>query len=140
MAAILGGQSGDERRPPARDKAVIRVQRAETRKARVDDPQFVAGPGHFVDGNVTSDVRGARQITRVVLASRLDARGDVRGIAKGPDLVARAESHATCVRSQAHRPLEGADQRGQAVRSEERRVGKGRRSWGSANELRSRRM
>ena len=40
----------------------------------------------LVDADVAGDVAGARQEAGVVLAGRLDARGDVRGVAQEPDL------------------------------------------------------
>ena len=56
VAAIFRRQGGDERRPPARHETIAAVEGAETREARVDEPQVVAGPGHFVNLHVTGDV------------------------------------------------------------------------------------
>ena len=91
MAPILRGQSGDKRRPPARDETVGRIERAQAREAGVDDPQFVAGKRELVDANVAGDVRRARNETGIVLADRLDLGGDVGCVAKLPNLVAAAE-------------------------------------------------
>ena len=64
MAAVLGRQRGDERRPPARDEAVVGVEGDEAREARVDDPQLVAGEGQVVDVDVAGDVRAPRAGSR----------------------------------------------------------------------------
>ena len=53
---------------------------------------------------------GARQEAGVVLAGRLDARGDVRGVAQEPDLVAGAEGQPPGIHRQAHGPVERAHQ------------------------------
>ena len=45
-----------------------------------------------------------------MLAGRLDARGDVRGVAQEPDLVARADGQPPGIHRQAHGPLERAHQ------------------------------
>src|SRR5579864_3738967 len=79
MAAVLGGESSDERRPPARHETVVRIERAKAREAGVDDPEFPLTPvpspprgegglcpGHFMYGNVARDVAGAWQKAGVV--------------------------------------------------------------------------
>jgi len=67
----LGGQGGDERRPPPGDEAVVGMERAQAREPGVDDPQFLTGPGEFVDADVPGDVAGARQVAGVVPSGRL---------------------------------------------------------------------
>src|SRR5262249_31523607 len=91
VAAVLGGKGGDERRPPARHETVLGVQRTQAREARVDHPKFVTGPRYLMNADVAGDVAGARQITRIVQAARLDLRGEVGGVPKHPDLAVRAK-------------------------------------------------
>ncbi len=53
---------------------------------------------------------GARQEAGVVPAGRLDARGDVRGVAQEPDLAAGADGQPLGIHRQAHGPVERAHQ------------------------------
>src|SRR5262245_39803866 len=97
MAAVVGSHGGDKRRPPTRHEAVGRVEGAEARESRTDEPEFllpsplwgeglgVRGcPRHLVDADVAGDMRRSRQETGVVRTGRLDARGDVRCIPEDP--------------------------------------------------------
>src|SRR5436190_332550 len=49
VAAILGDEGRDERRPPPGDEAVLGAERRQAREPRADEPQFVAGPPHLVN-------------------------------------------------------------------------------------------
>src|SRR5258708_32400178 len=51
MAAVSSGQGAHEPRLPARDKAVVGVQSANAREARIDNPQFIACPAQLVSGD-----------------------------------------------------------------------------------------
>jgi hypothetical protein len=76
---------------------VITVQGAQTRKARVDDPQFVVVIiGHLVDIDVAGDVDAAREITSVVLARRFYLGRDRGHVAVVPNGV-RATDGEPCV-------------------------------------------
>ena len=79
VAAVLGGQGREERRPPARHEAVPAVERAQAAEGRVDQPQLVARPGQLVGLDLAGEVGGARQEAGVVAAGRLDAGGEVGG-------------------------------------------------------------
>jgi hypothetical protein len=51
---------------------MLRVERAETTEAGVDDPKLVVAiPRKLMDVDVAGDVNAARQIAGVVLARRL---------------------------------------------------------------------
>ena len=91
VAAILGGQRGEERRPPARHEAVPAVERAQAAEGRVDQPQLVARPGQLVGLDLAREVGGARQEAGVVAAGRLDAGGEVGSGLQEPDLGAGAD-------------------------------------------------
>ena len=77
MATIFRRQSADPRRPPTRHKAVVRMQRAQTREECVDDPQLIARPGHLVRLNLTSHRSRTGQETRVVGPGGRKPRGHV---------------------------------------------------------------
>ena len=65
--------------------------------------------------DVAGDVGNAGQVTGVVLAGRLDLRGEIRGVVEKPDLIARPEGELSrTLHGQPHRPLEAAEQRGDA--------------------------
>ena len=49
VAAVLGGERGDERRPPAGHEAVLVVERRQAGEAGGDDPELAAGVGDVVD-------------------------------------------------------------------------------------------
>ena len=94
MAAVLGRQRREERRPPARHEAVPAVERAQAAEGRVDQPQLVARPGQLVGLDLAGEVGGARQEAGVVPAGRLDAGGEVGGGAQEPDLGAGGDGDA----------------------------------------------
>ena len=48
MTTVFGCQCRDEWGAPARHETVVRMNRAETREQRVNDPKFITGPSHFV--------------------------------------------------------------------------------------------
>ena len=75
MAAVLGGQGGDERRPPARHEVMDCAAGTQAGEARVDEPELVTDPGHLVDLDVAGDMARARQIAGVVPAGRLQLGG-----------------------------------------------------------------
>src|SRR5690625_7085256 len=56
VAAIFGGVAADEFGSPARHKAVVFIQRAQAGELGVDQPQFIACVGHFVNVDVAGDV------------------------------------------------------------------------------------
>src|SRR5580658_2464029 len=56
MAAVLRRQRRDKRRPPARHEIVSGAAGAEAGEARIHEPEFVAGPGHFVYLDVAGEV------------------------------------------------------------------------------------
>src|SRR5262245_63636361 len=82
---------------------MLRIQRAETTEAGVDDPEFVgAVPGKLVDVDVTGYVYAARQIACVVLARRLELFRQSRHVAILPDGVSAADCQPGCVGDDAH--------------------------------------
>ena len=81
VAAVLRRQGGDERRPPARHETVDIAPSAQAGKARVDDPQLVAGPRNLMNPDVPGHVTGAGEEAGVVPPGRLDTRGDVGSVA-----------------------------------------------------------
>ena len=50
---------------------MIRVERAEAREGRVDDPEVVARPGELVPLDLAGDPRGAGQVARIVATGGL---------------------------------------------------------------------
>ena len=72
VAAVLGGEAGDERRPPPRHEAVLAVEGGQAREAGVDDPQLAAGEADVVDPDVAGDVVGARHVAGVVATLGLE--------------------------------------------------------------------
>jgi len=115
MAAVLGGQGRDERRPPARDEAVNDVSGAETREPGVDEPELLVGPGHLVDLHVARDVARARQEAGVVPPGRLELGRGRGNVVKFPDLEARAERQPVARDGKPHRAREAAEVRVQAL-------------------------
>ena len=85
MTAILCGQGGDKRRPPAGNEVVALVQRAKTGEQRVDEPQFLADPCHFMNVDIASEARGACEVTGIDTATSQPG-GDVGGGVEQPNL------------------------------------------------------
>ena len=106
VAAVLGRQGREERRPPARHEAVPAVERAQAAEGRVDQPQLVARPGQLVGLDLAGEVGGARQEAGVVAAGRLDAGGEVGGGVQEPDLGAGGDGDGVGLDGQPHGALE----------------------------------
>ena len=94
VAAIVGRQRREERRPPARHEAVPAVERAQAAEGRIDQPQLIAGPGQFVGLDLAGEVGGAGQEAGVVAAGGLDAGGEFGGGLQEPDLGAGGDGDA----------------------------------------------
>src|SRR5262245_47202040 len=89
---------------------MLRVERAETTEAGIDDPQIViAVPSKLVDVDVAGDMNAGRQIAAVVLARRLELFRHRRHIAIFPDGVGAADSQPSVVGGDAHRFGEGSE-------------------------------
>src|SRR6478609_7369436 len=97
MAAVFRRQRGNEGGPPARHKAVVRIERAKTRKPRAHEPQFGIHPGDLMHANIPGDMRRARDVASVVLADWLNAGRDVRRVAELPDGIASAKREPAAI-------------------------------------------
>src|SRR5215813_11706349 len=83
---------------------MLRVERAETTEAGVDDPKLVgAVPCKLVDVDVTGYVYAARQIACVVLARRFELFRQRRHVAILPDGVGAADRQPIRVGHDTHR-------------------------------------
>ena len=71
VTTIVGRELRNELGPPNRCEAVVRIVCREAREPRVDEPDFVIDPGHFMNLNVAGNMTSARQETSIVLADRL---------------------------------------------------------------------
>ena len=111
MTTVFGRVMADEARAPARHEARFRVERAQAREQRVDEPDGRSVPRHFVDVDRAGDVAAPRQIDRVVPRRILQALGDRRHVAEFGDLDMRAEREALAVGGHAHRPVERTEMR-----------------------------
>jgi hypothetical protein len=90
---------------------MLAVDGAQARKTRVDHPQIGATPGDFMNMNVAGEMTIARQKDRVVFAGRLEIPGDIRLIAKIPDVVPGPDGEPTVITGHPHRRLERAKMR-----------------------------
>ena len=118
VTAVLRGQLGDERRPPARHEAVAGVEAGQAGEESVDDPQVrlaaVSGsPGDLVALDLAGDGRGAWQPAPVVAASGRNRGGELGVVPQRPDLPLAC--HRDPVRSDGdtHGPVEPAEGEGQ---------------------------
>ena len=92
VAAVLGGQLGDERRPIERHEAVAVADRGEAAEQRVDEQQPPVGVDRqIVDVEVAGDVALPRHVEPVMALVEL-ARGE--RVLEPPDLVERADMQA----------------------------------------------
>jgi hypothetical protein len=119
VAAVVGRQRREERRPPARHKAVLAIERTQAAEGRVDQPEFPltlpspaggervgGGPGQLVGLNLAREVGGACQEAGVVPAGGFDAGGNVgRGLHE-PDLRTGGNNDAVGRDGHSHRALE----------------------------------
>ena len=112
VAAVLRGQLGDERRPPARHEAVDPVERAQAGEARVDEPEPVPCPRPS-RGSGRRRCNGRRRGRKQASCrpSGAEPAGDGRGVVVFPDLQRRADGQPVAVAGQAHRLAEAAEVR-----------------------------
>ena len=118
VAAVLRGQLGDERRPPARHEAVAGVEAGQAGEQGVDDPQVrlaaVRGPpGDLVALDRAGDGRGARQPAPVVAAGGRDRGGELGVVMQRPDLTLACHRDPVRADGDAHGPVEPAEGEGQ---------------------------
>ena len=115
VAAVLGRERADERRPPARHEAVRVVERGQAGEARVDDPQLAARVRQFVHADVAGEWCGCAARTR-----RRADRGGSRRV-RQRRLVLENSMTSRCVPMARSRPLHatpiGARQRRKCVLS-----------------------
>ena len=116
MAAVLGGQPAQERRPPQRREAVALVERRQAAEARVDEDDPAAGlDGDVVDVEVAGGVADARDVEPIAALVELARPQDVL---EAPELVERTHPQRLAVAPQAHAAVEGAlEDRQRAVRA-----------------------
>lgn len=91
MAAVAARNRRDESRLPSRHKAVVGIERRQTREPGRDDPQLAVRERHLVHQRVAGVMAVARQITRVVRARRLELRGDRGHVPVVPHLGSRGQ-------------------------------------------------
>src|SRR4030095_9083239 len=104
VTAVFRGYRADKRRPPARIKTMLRVERAEATEAGVDDPKVVVAiPRKLVDIDIAGDMNTARQIAGVVLARRLQLFRQRGHVAVLPDGVSATDRQPGMVGDDSHR-------------------------------------
>ena len=118
MAAVVGCQRRQKRRPPARHEAVPAIERAQAAECRIHQPELPLtvpsptrgegrrGPRQLVDLDLAREVRRSREEAGVVAVSRLDVGSQYgRGLQK-PDLGAGGDGDAVGLHGQTHGALE----------------------------------
>ena len=88
---------------------MVEIVSAEAGKARVDKPETVGSPSHFVDVDISSDVHVAGEIAGIVFANGLEFGGHIGDVAKFPNARTTPDRHpASSVGCQSHWLLEQA--------------------------------
>ena len=83
---------------------MVRVERAETTEASVNDPKLVVAiPRQLVDVDVAGDMNSARKIARVVFSCGLQFRRHRRHVAVLPNGIGTADRQPVVVGGNAHR-------------------------------------
>ena len=115
MAAVLGRQLADERRPPERREAVGLADRGEAAEQRVDEHDPALGvEGDVVDVEVARGARDLRHVEPVVALVRL---AGLERVVEPPELEQRRQEQRLRARPEAHGAVEAAlEDRQPAVR------------------------
>jgi hypothetical protein len=117
VAAIFRCVRRHERRTPARMEAVLDVERAKAREARVHQPEpGVVGPRHLVNVDVAGEVDAAQCVTRIVPAGRFEPGGGTGHVVVLPHGVRATDGETAALLAQPHRSIEGAEMRVQRNR------------------------
>ena len=104
MTAVFRSQRADKSRAPARMETMLGVERTETAKAGVDQPELVVDVSRqLVNIDVAGDMNSARQIAGVVLSRRLYFLRQRRHIAILPDGISATDRQSIVRRDDAHR-------------------------------------
>lgn len=106
MTSVLGPQGRNERRPPARCKTVMRIERGQAREESIHDPELTANPCAFMRLDVAGEVARPRQEAGIMKPGRRKFRGNVGSVPQEPDFLPRTNGNRSRLDGDSHRPLE----------------------------------